>query len=344
LTAAKFIPNTWQLDATTGIFTAPAETQLAMKALEMNNLPENVRLPAYQFDAHTTFSLSGHAEGETLLQKVNRALQVQGVDFQAEQTEYGVILSRDAKNNRQFAFMLNSQKLLQRAETATVGAQLTETGEYQVMTVDDIEVNLSPAPKDPVMLAKTLGERSQVVVGERGDVFLSQVAAKSLRVREGEGDFVHVVIIFDPFVEPSFSDICHVNEQGETVCDWENAAAEMQPGLHFGAGARAKQQAKFIYPDGTAQQLYPTVFEPETFMAEARKFAGVEAVQLKMDGTFEVTYQGQKLQLFPDFAVKVTELEKYQHVKPSVKLTGNGVKYQVQHGQQLLTSELSFGQ
>jgi len=57
-----------------------------------------------------------------------------------------------------------------------------------------------------------------------------------------------------------------------------------------------------------------------------------------------VMYQGQKLQLFPSFAVKVTELEKYQHVKPSVKLQGNVLEYQVQSGQQLLTSTLSFSE
>lgn len=338
----KFIPNTWQLDEITGIFTAPADTQLAMKRLEVQNLPENVNLPPYQFDINSTFSLSGDADAETLLQKINRALRVQGIDYQAEQTQQGVILSKDVKNKRQFAFMLNSQKLLQRAETATVGAQMTEAGEYQVLTVDDIEVNLSPAPKDPVILAKTLGAQSHVTVGERGDVFLNQAAVKSRRVRDG--DFVYVVMIFDPFIEPSFSDICHVNEFGETVCDWDSAAAAMQPGLHFYDEARAKQQAQFIYPDGTTQKLYPTVFAPDTFIAEAKKFPGVEAVQFNMDGTFEVTYQGQKLQLFPNFAVTVTELEKYQQVKPSVTLTSTGVAYQVQHGQQLLTSELSFGQ
>jgi len=40
----------------------------------------------------------------------------------------------------------------------------------------------------------------------------------------------------------------------------------------------------------------------------------------------------------------VTPLKKYEHVKPSVTLKGNALEYQVQHGQQLLTSGLSFSE
>jgi len=65
-----------------------------------------------------------------------------------------------------------------------------------------------------------------------------------------------------------------------------------------------------IYQDGTAQVIYPTVFSPKTFIEEAKKFSDVESVTFNMDGTFEVMYQGQKLQLFPNFDVKVTPLKK----------------------------------
>jgi len=90
--------------------------------------------------------------------------------------------------------------------------------------------------------------------------------------------------------------------------------------------------------------IYPTVFSPKTFIEEAKKFPDVESVTFNMDGTFEVMYQGQKLQLFPNFDVKVTPLKKYEHVKPSVTLKGNALEYQVQHNQELLTTEVSFDQ
>ncbi|MEZ5673010.1 MAG: hypothetical protein R3E08_11790 [Thiotrichaceae bacterium] len=334
------LPKDWQLDATTGNFTAPENTPLALKALEVENLPPNMVLPAYQFDANTSFTLGGMGDGETLIQKINRTLRVQGLDYQAEQNKYGVIMSKDSTEQRQFAFMLDSPKLWQRGKNQSIiGAQLGENGEYRVTTLDKIEVNLLPAPKDPVAMLNVLG-RGQAMLGKDGEVFLSFAPPATRRVREGE--FIYMVTIFDPFVEPSFSDICHINAMGEMECDWSQAAADMQPGIHFYDGARAKRQAKLIYQDGSAQMLYPTVFKPNIFIEEAKKFPGVDTVTFNMDGTFEVVYQGQKLQLYPNFDVKVTPLKKYQHVKPSVKLKGNALEYQVQNGQQLLTTEISW--
>ncbi len=338
---AKLLPDGWTFDEKTGNFTAPVDTQLAFKALEIKQLPENLILPPYQFDANTGLSIGGMGEGETLIQKINRTLRVQGLDYQAEQNQYGVILSKSPTDKRQFAFLLNSQKLLQRNQNQPIGAQLGANGEYHVTTVDKIKVNLLPTSKNPAMMLEVLG-RSQAKLGEDGDVFLSFTQVSPRRVRDGE--FIYMVTIFDPFVEPSFSDICSLNGAGESVCDWASAGVDMQPGIHFFDGARAKRQAKLIYQDGTSQRLYPTVFSPKTFIEEAKKFPGVESVTFNMDGTFEVMYQGQKLQLFPNFDVKVTPLEKYEHVKPSVKLKGNALEYQVQQGQQLLTSELSFSE
>ena len=329
----KLLPEGWQLDTTTGSLTAPADTQLALKALEVKEVPENVTLPNYQFNANTSVTVGGMGEGETLLQKINRTLREKDSEYQVKQNRYGVIESENSTGSKQFAFLLDDEKLLQRDATHPTGLQIDTHGEYQVTTVDKLEVNLLPAPKDPAAVQDVL-DNGQVTVGKRGDIFLSFHQATTRSVREGEP--VHAVAVFDPFVEPSFCD--------PNGCDWTTIDASMQPGIHFDNGMRAKQQAKLIYKDGTAQLLYPTVFSPKTFIEEAQKFSGVEAVMFNMDGTFEVMYQGQKLQLFPSFAVKVTELEKYQHVKPSVKLQGNVLEYQVQSGQQLLTSTLSFSE
>ncbi|MEZ5673079.1 MAG: hypothetical protein R3E08_12180 [Thiotrichaceae bacterium] len=73
---------------------------------------------------------------------------------------------------------------------------------------------------------------------------------------------------------------------------------------------RARQQAKLIYPDGTSQAIYPTVFAPETFMAGVKLLEGTESISFKSDGTFEMVYQGQLLRLYPSFTVQVTALGK----------------------------------
>ncbi len=97
----KILPADWQFDEKTGSFTAPVDTQLALKALEVKQLPENLTLPKYQFDANSTFSIGGTGGGETLIQKINRALLVQGLDFQTEQNPYGIILSTHSSDKRQ---------------------------------------------------------------------------------------------------------------------------------------------------------------------------------------------------------------------------------------------------
>ncbi len=84
----KLLPEGWQLDTTTGSLTAPADTQLALKALEVKEVPENVTLPNYQFNANTSVTVGGMGEGETLLQKINRTLREKDSEYQVKQNRY----------------------------------------------------------------------------------------------------------------------------------------------------------------------------------------------------------------------------------------------------------------
>jgi len=115
---------------------------------------------------------------------------------------------------------LDDEKLLQRDATHPTGLQIDTHGEYQVTTVDKLEVNLLPAPKDPAAVQDVL-DNGQVTVGKRGDIFLSFHQATTRSVREGEP--VHTVAVFDPFVEPSSCD--------PNGCDWTTIDASMQPGI-----------------------------------------------------------------------------------------------------------------
>jgi len=314
----RLLPENWKFDETTGSFTAPVNTQLALRDFN----PKGLMFPKYVFDVNTGLSIGGDGKDDTLIQKINQVLILEGQSYRIEQDIYaqgiihGILLNDNSPNKRRFAFLPNSQGLWQRDKSQSVGVQLKENERYQITTTDNIEVNLLPAPKDPIFLNSVL-RGSRVIIGEQGEIFISFIQANDNLLN-------NFIALFNPFVEivPSTE----------------------QYGLYFLDGARAKRQAKLIYYDGTAQVLYPTVFSPKTLIEEAKKFPGVESVTFNMDGTFEVMYQGQKLQLFPNFDVKVTPLKKYEHVKPSVTLKGNTLEYQVQHGQQLLTSELSFDQ
>jgi len=80
-------------------------------------------------------------------------------------------------------------------------------------------------------------------------------------------------------------------------------------------------------------------------MTETQKLQGVESIRAQADGTFIMKYQGQTVQLVPNFTVTTTTLEKYQQVFPSVRLkTANVLEYQVQQGQRLLTTDVTFAQ
>ncbi|MEZ5673080.1 MAG: hypothetical protein R3E08_12185 [Thiotrichaceae bacterium] len=221
------LPTDWQMDST-GKLTAPADTQLAFKALALpKDVPSNLTLPSYQFDLKSSLAVGGLADNaETLLQKVNKSLRAQALDYQAEQTSYGVVMGKSPTDKRQYAFLVNPENIVQRDHTDIVGSYLDAQGNYKIATTDAIEITLTPAPKDPAAMLTVLGRDSQIEIGQQGDVLL-RLTQTNQRTRDGED--IYMVTMFDPFVEPGPSDIC--NEYGE--CDWSQAEADSQPSFIF---------------------------------------------------------------------------------------------------------------
>jgi len=145
--------------------------------------------------------------------------------------------------------------------------------------------------------------------------------------------------MFDPFVEPAPEDIC----TPEGICNWDQVDESMQPGMRSGRNLRAKAAAKIIYPDGSAQKLYPAVLSPEILVEEGKKFAGVEKIIFRMDGTFAVTYQGTKLLLIPEFDTQVQPIPAGEKFKPSLTLQPDGkLLYQVPYLDQLVNTILTI--
>jgi hypothetical protein len=156
--------------------------------------------------------------------------------------------------------------------------------------------------------------------------------------RTRDGQEVHSVGMFDPFIEPAPEDIC----TPEGVCNWDQADTSMQPGMRAGRNVRAKAAAKVIYPDGSSQKLYPAVLSPDVLVEEAKKWKGVEKAIFRMDGTFAVTYQGVKLLLIPDFDTQVQPIAVGQKVEPSLTQQPNGkLLYQVPYKNQLFSTSLT---
>jgi len=234
----------------------------------------------------------------------------------------------------QFAFMIDPDQIFLLDENALRGLQMNEQGQYIIVTEDGKQIPITPMTKDPEALLSVLGDNSEVDIQKTGEVLLKFNEIK----RSRSGDEVHRVGMFDPFVEPAPEDIC----TPEGICDWSKADASMQPGIRSGRNLRAKSMVKVIYPDGTAQQVYPTVLSPEILIAEAKKIEGVEKIIFRMDGTFAVTYQGFKLLLIPDSDTQVQPIPAGKKFKPSLTLQPNGkLLYQVPYLDQLFSTSLT---
>jgi len=189
--------------------------------------------------------------------------------------------------------------------------------------------------QDPEGLLSILSKNATLDIRPTGEVLIKHIPIK--RTRDGEE--IHSVGMFDPFIEPAPEDIC----TPEGVCDWDQADASMQPGMRSGKNLRAKAAAKIIYPDGSSQKLYPAVLSPEILVEEAKKIKGVEKAIFRMDGTFAVTYQGTKLLLIPDFDTQVRPIPAGKKFKPSLTLQPNGkLLYQVPYLDQLFSTLLDI--
>jgi len=291
---------------------------------------------------NSSFALSGKGTAPVLPQ-LNQILAKEGVTLAQHHTGIlqaevaGSTVAETTKKKNRFAFMIDPNYLFILTEDALRGLKLNDQGQYILVTDDGKEIPITPMTQNPEELLSILSKGAIVDIRPTGEVVLKYIPNQ--RTRDGEE--VHSVGMFDPFVEPAPEDIC----TPEGVCDWDQADASMQPGMRAGRNVRAKAAAKVIYPDGSAQKLYPAVLSPDILVEEAKKMEGVEKAIFRMDGTFAVTYQGVKLLLIPDFDTQVQPIPAGTEVKASLTLQPNGkLLYQVPYLDQLFSTHLSIAE
>jgi hypothetical protein len=260
--------------------------------------------------------------------------------FVTTQQKTGVVhASAPNSKNRQFSFSVDPEQIFLLDDNALHGLQMNEQGQYLIVTEDDKQIPITPMTKDPEQLLTSLGQDGEVDIQKTGEVLLKFTPIK----RSRNDEQVQRVGMFDPFIEPAPEDIC----TPEGVCDWSKADASMQPGIRTARNVRASfgfatAMVKVIYPDGTAQQVYPTVFSPETLVAEAQKLPGVSKIIFRMDGTFAVTYEGVKLLLSPEPETQVQPIAANTEIKPSLTLQSNDrLLYQVPYKNQMFSTSLT---
>ncbi|WP_353570809.1 Ig-like domain repeat protein [Candidatus Albibeggiatoa sp. nov. BB20] len=360
-----YLPQGWQIDEATGKITTPTGTKLTYKNLGLQNIPspKQAGFPDIA-DLSTSFSLGGSG-GNSAQQDLNIGLQqslslgdVDLSQFIFTQNENGVlnIVGEGDYAGIIFAFLPGVDGIEQAPLDVPVGLSQDEGGFFTMITPEQQQFFLTPSSNNPVGLIQVISDAPVdtesagfkgnacdfdpvAKFNEAGDVLLTISKDKARRRTRGFETDVHMVAMFDAFVEPAPSEFC----EGED-CDWLEMPDNLQQGMHFPDNLRALQQAYVVYPDGSSQPIYPTALYPNKLQTLLEQIEGVEKVLYLSDGSFKINYFEQTVLLYPTFDTVTTPLlNPNAEVQPSIELLKNGqLSYSVQDCSHLVTTSLTI--
>jgi hypothetical protein len=334
--AEKLVPPNWQLNLETGALTAPVGAKLSFQSSPSRRYSSSATnstnsgafsLPKLP-NLKTGFGVGGG--GTSLMKNTQRSLAEQDLsNFVLSQDENGILRVEGTGESAGilYTFIPDADNAIQvNTDKIPIGLSTSSGGFYTITTPDGIQYKVIPVPQNPVALSELFGG-TEVIIGARGDVLVE------LPVKTRRGG-ARQVLIFDAFVEPAPEDICVELDTGEIFCEFDNAPEHVQPGLHLPTdnkrSTRAGEQAKVVYPDGTAQTIRPTVLSPDIFIQEGMKFEGVKRMLFKADGSCYAFYQGNHLWVRPNFEVKTETVETDGAIAPSITSNGKGeVTYRI---------------
>ena len=334
----ELVPKGWYLDEKTGELLSPKQAKKSFKKFNnQKNVPSQVDLEYDLPDMNTGLAVAGETKRMTLLQQIQLAINKSGLgEFVMTQQADGILL---VTNGTTELTLIPDTFTMQQLDSDTpIGVSVNANGNYQVVTMDYTQITLVPVPKKFNDLTNLFGKDSHVKCNKRGDALL-QIPTHYLRRGRG-GEETNMVSIFDPFVEPAPEEFCQ-----DDVCDWTGADESLQPGIvALDDNSRARKISKIIYTDGTSQKMYPTVLQPDVFIEEALKIAGVEEVVFNQDGTFGVRYHAQQFRLYPSSQIQIITLEEGEAFEPQVIVNSdNTVSYQVQDEANVFAFQLAIG-
>ncbi|MDM8564812.1 hypothetical protein QUF74_04085, partial [Candidatus Halobeggiatoa sp. HSG11] len=246
--------------------------------------------------------LDGKVEGDTVLGGLNKGLEQAGFgDFAFKQRDDGVLNVEGG--GVKFGFAPDVNEMTQAGPDVPTGLSQDKKGRYVMTTPEGYQFSMNPAPHNPDGLMEALGENGSCEIGEHGDT----------RIDIGNDAYSGV---FNPFV------------QGRGPM--EKKHGPLHPGLNMKGGIGV-----MVYPDGSVQEMLPTMQSPDTFLGVAEKFPGVEQVTPNvMDGTIMVVFMGAKLKLKPGFNI-MPPPEPREGIEPNITLDeehGNQLKFEDEFG------------
>jgi hypothetical protein len=314
-TAQVFLKSDWSMDEN-GLLTVPANTPINLASFTLpETFPQQVSID-YDFPNFATgFGFGGR--GTPILQQMNAALAANNPqNIQSiRQREDGLIIMRDS-DGLQRAFIPDLTGQIQLDTDAPIGVTLeTETGKLLVTTSAKQQFSFIPAPKDYFLLGDLLGEGNTARCYDKGDVLLQLN-------KNG------VVVTFGAEVSRDTGDAGVYLPDDNSETTRRNSRAPIREG-------------RVVFSDGTAQNIYPAVLFPDTFINLANQIQGVENVILNVDGTFNLTFLGQSYTLLPTFDTTTRNLSPGERIPSTLSSNPDGsIAYRVQDGDLLVITRI----
>ncbi|MEK7989711.1 MAG: hypothetical protein VSS52_001795 [Thiotrichaceae bacterium] len=318
--AQRFLKQDWSMDEN-GLLTVPADTPINLASFKLPEaFPQQVTID-YDFpDFAKGFGLGGR--GTPILNEMNQALSElnnpQGIR-RIQQSKDGLVIMIDSEG-LQRSFIPDIDGQLQLNVDAPAGLILdAETGKLLVTTTAQQQFSFIPAPKDYFLLGETLGENNAARCYDKGDVLLEITI---------NGRKTPVVATFGSDISRDTGDVGVYLPDDNTPVIRRNLRAPIREG-------------RVVFSDGTAQNIYPAVLFPETFISLATQIEGVENVILNVDGTFGLSFFGLVYTLLPTFNTTTQTLGVGERIAPSlISNPDSSVAYQVQDGDLLVTTQV----
>lgn len=264
--ARSLLPEGWTVESGTGRLSPPPGAAVVLRELNSAS-KDNLRMPALP-DLDTGLAIGGNAAGGTVLLGLTNTLKsAVGEDYSFEQVA-GILKVRNGPGTGAVAaFIADGKSMKQAMPGALPGIAVDDEGKYVLTTPEGLQIPIIPSLQNPDALLNTVTGMS-ITIEKAGDTLI-----------EIPGQ-LPMLGIPDPFVQPS----------------------TLPTGIHRN-GDGPDQQVIMVYPDGSSQLLNPMIQDRESFTNTAMKIPQIRSLQIKVDGSIVVDYEGQLLRLRPAFDI-----------------------------------------
>ncbi len=265
------IPSGWKIE-TGGIMKPTANSVLALPFKgQPDSLPEGLKMPELS-DLSKGFGLGGMSPVSTLQEIEQGLTAAQLPESNLTQDDNGILNVKGTGEyaGAHLAFIPDNRGMRQGPEGTVPGLTLSKDGKYVIISPNEREIPIIPAPKDPKGVLNVLSDGSEVEMKENGNVLLNM------------GDET-LSSLFDPLVQ---------------------SGSDRAKGFH----RLHKTHGVLVYEDGTFQNVNAAFHSLEGFLEAIANLPGITEVEPNaVNGMVRIKYNGAPIRLTPWFVVEKME-------------------------------------